>query len=289
MPAQIIDGKAIALELRGNLKEKISQLVTEGNRPPTLAVILIGDDPASHVYVGHKEKACASIGIRSVSHRLGEQTTQAELEALLKKLAKDDGIDGMLLQLPLPSHLKSAQALDCIPVEKDVDGLSPENQGRLLCRRPGLFSCTPLGCMDLIRKTGLELRGATAAVIGRSLLVGAPLATMIGQRGATVTGIHSKTQDPKKFTRDADLLVAAAGVHHLVDASWVKPGAVVIDVGMHRIDGKLAGDVDFDSVKEVASYITPVPGGVGPMTIAKLLENCVISYERNIAKAQLLS
>jgi methylenetetrahydrofolate dehydrogenase (NADP+)/methenyltetrahydrofolate cyclohydrolase len=279
MSAQIIDGKAIAQKVRDGLKLRVDGYKAEGSRAPSLAVVLVGDDPASQVYVGHKEKACANVGIKSVAHKISGDTNQADLEALLTKLSDDDEIDGILLQLPLPKHLNSDRALDCIKVTKDVDGLSPLNQGLLTVKKDGLFSCTPLGCMELIRSTGVEISGKRAVVIGRSILVGTPVATMLTHANATVTVIHSRTVAPEEIVRNADILVVAAGQHHMVDDTWIKPGAVVIDVGMHRIDGKLAGDVQFDKVKEVAGFVTPVPGGVGPMTIAMLLSNCLTAYE----------
>lgn len=284
MSAQVIDGKSIAQKVKEELKSKVEGYLSEGKRAPTLAVVLVGDDPASHVYVGHKEKACAAVGIKSIAHKISGEVSQEELESLLRSLSADDEVDGILLQLPLPGHLDSDSALDCIDVKKDVDGLSPMNQGLLAVKKPGLFSCTPLGCMELIRSTGIDIAGKRAVVIGRSILVGTPVATMLNQANATVTVIHSKTSRPEEIAREADILVVAAGKHHLVDASWVKPGAVVVDVGMHRIDGKLAGDVDFESVANVAAHLTPVPGGVGPMTIAMLLSNCLSAYQKNCSK-----
>ena len=227
------------------------------------------------MYVSHKEKGCAAVGVKSLAFRLPADTTQQTLNGKLKELAQEADVDGILLQLPLPGHLDEKVALDQIPAEKDVDGLSPTNQGLLVCRRPGLFSCTPLGCMELIRSTGTEISGKQAVVIGRSLLVGSPIATMLNHANATVTVVHSRTQQAEKVTAAADILVVAAGVHHMVKKDWIKPGAVVIDVGMHRIEGRLSGDVDFDGVKDVAGWITPVPGGVGPMTITMLLSNCL--------------
>ncbi len=283
MEARIIDGKLVSKNLKVKLSQEISDFVTKGHRPPALAVVLVGDDPASHVYVSHKEKGCQEVGIHSETFRLPSTTSQETLESLLNRLSSDASWDGILLQLPLPKHLASDRALDCIHVDKDVDGLSPLNQGRLMCGKPGLFSCTPLGCMELIRSTGVEIEGKNAVVIGRSILVGSPLATMLNHANATVTVIHSKTKDPAEIAARADILVAAAGRLHLVDETWVKPGAVVIDVGMHRLlDGKLTGDVDFEIVKRKAGFITPVPGGVGPMTIVMLLRNCFDAYRRSL-------
>lgn len=278
MSARVIDGKAIAQDIKNQLKSKIATLRASGQRSPCLAVILVGNDPASEVYVGHKKKACAEVGIESRSITLAADTSQLELEEHLRELNADPQVDGILLQLPLPRHLSSQTAIDLISPAKDVDGLTPFSQGLLVWRRAGHVSCTPLGVMELIRHTGLELTGKRAVVIGRSVLVGAPMATLLGNAGCTVTAVNSKTIDPAAITRQADLLVVAAGAKRLVRGDWVKPGAVVIDVGMHREDGKLVGDVCYEEVNKVASWITPVPGGVGPMTIVSLLSNCLAAY-----------
>ncbi|MFW7380292.1 MAG: bifunctional methylenetetrahydrofolate dehydrogenase/methenyltetrahydrofolate cyclohydrolase FolD [Oligoflexus sp.] len=278
MSARIIDGKAIANQIREQLRQQILSYQHSGHRPPCLAVILVGHDPASEVYVGHKKKACASIGIESRSFELPEDTTQDGLESLLRRLNEDETVDGILVQLPLPKHMNAERAIDMISPGKDVDGLTPFNQGMLVWRRPGLRSCTPYGVMKLLEAIDMPLEGKVAAVVGRSVLVGAPMATMLSNAGATVYSLHSKSENCPALTSQADILVVATGVYHLVDRSWVKPGAVVIDVGMHRLEHGLAGDVNFDDVKEIASYITPVPGGVGPTTIAMLLSNCVQAY-----------
>ena len=279
MSAQIIDGKAIAQELKTQLKAEVETIRSQGKRVPCLAVILVGNDPASEVYVGHKKKACAEVGIESRSLTLPADTTQEDLDEHLRALNDDHGVDGILLQLPLPAHLSSQRAIDLISPAKDVDGLTPISQGLLVWRRTGLVSCTPLGVMELIRRTGIKLSGSRAVVIGRSVLVGAPMATLLGNAGATVTAINSRTVDPAAITRQADLLVVAAGVKRLVGGDWIKPGAVVIDVGIHRDGQRLCGDVNFEEASKVASWITPVPGGVGPMTIVSLLRNCVSAYQ----------
>lgn len=284
MAAQWIDGRALAAQIKEQLQVQIKAWATAGWRPPCLAVVLVGDDPASQIYVQHKEKACAAIGMGSFKVTLPAQTSQSELLSTLQRLSRDDKFDGILLQLPLPSHLNSDAALDAIAVDKDVDGLTPLNQGRLVTRRSGLFSCTPLGCMALIQATGCAISGKRAVVIGRSLLVGAPLATMLSHANATVTIIHSRTLHPQNMAAQADILVVAAGQPELVDDQWIKPGAVVIDVGMHRLEGRLVGDVNQEAAAKVAGYLTPVPGGVGPMTIAMLLKNCVQAYrERQVS------
>lgn len=282
--ARIIDGKKIAADLKKALAVEVQELASHYPRPPCLAVVLVGDDPASQVYVSHKIKACDQVGIKSLAHRLPKETTSEALHQLLDDLSKEPDIDGILLQLPLPAHLNAADALDHIGVDKDVDGLTPLNQGFLASGRPGLFSCTPLGCIELIRSTGVAMAGARAVVVGRSLLVGAPVARLLEKENATVTVIHSRTPRPQEIAREADILVVAAGRMHLVDEDWIKPGAVVIDVGIHRKDGKLTGDCQFDSVEKKASYVTPVPGGVGPMTITMLLKNCVIAYRRHMSE-----
>ncbi len=280
MSAQIIDGKAIAQSIKDKLKAEVITLRAAAERAPCLAVVLVGNDPASEVYVGHKKKACAEVGIESRSITLAGDITQAALEQHLKQLNEDPSVDGILLQLPLPAHLNSQSAIDLISPRKDVDGLTPVSQGLLIWRRPAHVSCTPAGIMELVRSTGINLTGKRAVVIGRSVLVGAPVATLLGHAGATVTGVHSKTVNPAAICREADVLVVAAGVKHLVGSEWIKPGAVVIDVGIHRgEDGKLTGDVDFKEVAAKAAWITPVPGGVGPMTIVSLLRNCVSAFK----------
>lgn len=283
MSATIIDGKAIAQDIKRQLKGDIEAIRNRGLRAPCLAVILVGNDPASEVYVGHKKKACTMVGIESRAVHLPADTSQEELGRHLEALSKDDDVDGILLQLPLPSHLNAVAAIDLIDPTKDVDGLTPVNQGLLVWRRPSLVSCTPAGVMELIKATGVNLMGARALVMGRSVLVGAPLATLLSNAGATVHCLNSKTVDGPALTRQADVLVVATGVCHLVKGEDIKPGAIVIDVGMHRHDDKLTGDVVFEEAVEVASHITPVPGGVGPMTIAMLLRNCLQAYQQRLS------
>ncbi len=282
MTAHIIDGKVIAQSIKDQLKQKTAVLKAEGKRPPCLAVVLVGNDPASEVYVGHKKKACAEVGIESRSLTLPADISQETLSQHLRQLNADPDVDGILLQLPLPKHLQSDAAIDLISPEKDVDGLTPYSQGLLSWKRPGLTSCTPLGIMELIHSTGMDLRGKRAVVIGRSVLVGLPIAVLLGNAGATVTSLNSKTIRPEDFCRQADILVVAAGVRHMVKGDWIKPGSLVIDVGMHRDGKQLVGDVDFAEAAKTAGWITPVPGGVGPMTIASLLSNCVTAYERRV-------
>lgn len=280
MTAQIINGTAIGKAIRDGVRRRVTEIVSSGKRPPTLAVLLVGDDPASHVYVKHKEKACADAGINSKTFRLPANTTQREIIELIYSLNQDHEVDGILPQLPMPSHINRVDIISAIYPSKDVDGLSFYNQGRLAWNLPALRPCTPAGVMELLKASGINPNGKRAVVIGRSVLVGMPCYMLLMHAGATVTCVHSKTENPEAVCREADILVAAAGAKHLVQKSWVKPGAVVIDVGMHKNDdGKLTGDVNSDQVKDVASFLTPVPGGVGPMTIAMLMKNCVEAYE----------
>ncbi len=271
---KIIDGKALAGNLRAKLKEKIekSEII------PGLAVVIVGEDPASRIYVRNKIKACAEIGIRSYSYELPANATQKEVEDLLDKLAVNDEIHGILLQLPLPKGLNSESAMSHIPVEKDVDGFSAENLGLLTLHKEKIVACTPLGIMKMLESEGVELSGKRAVVLGRSDTVGKPMAMLLLNANATVTVCHSKTVDLKEICQSADVLVSAVGKAKFVTADMVKDGAVVIDVGMNRDeDGKLCGDVDFENVKEKASLITPVPGGVGPMTITMLMYNTCVT------------
>lgn len=273
---KIIDGKAIASELRAELKLKIEQ----STEKPGLAVIIVGEDPASQIYVRNKIKACAELGIRSYAYELPAETSQEELEALLDKLAADKAVDGILLQLPLPKHLDSEAASKHIPFEKDVDGFSAENLGLLMQHKEEIAACTPLGVMKLLEKEGIDPTGKYAVVLGRSETVGKPMAMLLLNANATVTVCHSKTQNLRALCAQADILISAVGKAKFVTADMVKEGAVVIDVGMNRDEnGKLCGDVDFDSVKEKASYITPVPGGVGPMTITMLMYNTYTRFK----------
>ncbi len=279
MSASIIDGKKIASEYKEEIKIEIQTIVSKGHRAPCLAVILVGNDPASEVYVGHKKKACTHVGIDSKSIELPGEASQDDLTNVLNELNSDDSVDGILLQLPLPKHLDSSKAIDLIAPDKDVDGLTAFNQGLLVWKRDGLRSCTPFGIMKLLEKMNISILGKDVCVLGRSVLVGAPIATMLSNAGATVTCCHSKTRDSAAEARRADIVIVATGIHHLVKKDWIKPGATVIDVGIHRHDGKLSGDVAFDECAEVAGAITPVPGGVGPMTIAMLLWNCLKAYK----------
>ena len=271
---KIIDGKAIAAELRLELKEKIEKM----ERKPGLAVVIVGEDPASRIYVRNKIKACAELGVRSYSYELPNEATQAEVECLLDELARDVNVDGILLQLPLPKHLDSEAAVSHIPFEKDVDGFSAKNLGLLMQHKEKIVACTPLGVMKLLEREGIDLQGKNAVVLGRSETVGKPMAMLLLNANATVTVCHSKTQNLKEICRNADVLISAIGKSKFVTADMVKDGAVVIDVGINRDEfGKLCGDVDFENVKDKTSFITPVPGGVGPMTITMLMYNTYIT------------
>ena len=271
---KLIDGKACAAELRAELKEKIDKL----QRKPGLAVVIVGEDSASQIYVRNKIKACNELGIRSYSYELPTTSTQEEVEKLLDVLAKDEQVDGILLQLPLPKGLNAEAAIRHIPVEKDVDGFTALNLGLLLQNKQQVAACTPLGIMKMLEREGIDPSGKRAVVLGRSETVGKPMAMLLLNANATVTICHSKTQNLAEICKTADILVAAVGKPKFVTADMVKEGAVVIDVGMHRNeDGKLCGDVDFENVKEHTSYITPVPGGVGPMTITMLMYNTYIT------------
>ena len=278
-----IDGKAVAAAVRGEVRERAARLAARGIEPG-LATVLVGDDRASQIYVGSKERACGEVGIRSFGHRLPASISQAELLDLIVRLGRDDRVHGILVQLPLPAPLEAQPIIEVIPPAKDVDGLHPVSQGRLLAGQPGMRPCTPLGVMRLLDETGVQLRGARAVVVGRSLLVGKPVALLLLERHATVTMCHSRTADLAGEVGRADILVAATGQAGLVHGDWVRPGAVVIDVGINRgADGKLTGDVEFGPAAERASHITPVPGGVGPMTVAMLLANTVTAAERAAA------
>lgn len=272
MAAQIIDGKVLSTAYRETVKEKVEALARVGVTPG-LAVLLVGEDPASQIYVRNKERGCQEVGIRSITIRLPADTSQQDLEAQITALNQDKDIHGILVQLPLPKHLNEAVALKLIDAEKDVDGFHIENMGKLLLGQDCVTACTPKGAMDMIHSTGVQVQGKEAVVIGRSNIVGKPMALLLLQENATVTICHSRTENLAQHTRRADILVAAVGKAKMITADMVKPGAVVIDVGINRVDGKVVGDVDFDSVKEVAGYITPVPGGVGRMTITMLLDN----------------
>ena len=273
--AIVIDGKAVAAKVRGEAAADAAAFRERYGRAPSLHVVLVGDDPASHTYVRNKEKAARDCGIDGTTHRLA-MASQEELEALVDRLSEDRGVDGILVQLPLPKGLWEQPVIDRIDPGKDVDGVHPTTAGLLVSGRPGLVPCTPQGCMRLIDEVGLELKGARALVIGRSMLVGKPVAHLLLARHATVTVAHSRTRDLAEACGNADVLIAAVGKARLVKGEWVKRGAVVIDVGTNRgEDGKLVGDVEYEVAKERARAITPVPGGVGPMTIAYLLKNTV--------------
>ena len=273
--AEIIDGKAIAKQLRDSIKRHVDVLIEDHKILPTLAVVIVGDDPASQIYVRNKKKTAEKAGIRSIVHALPGNTSQDELLLLVQKLNKDAMIHGILVQLPLPKQIDEATIIRVIDPLKDVDGLHIENVGRLASGLPGLFPCTPLGCVALLKTVHRSLSGLHAVVIGRSNLVGKPLAQLLLRENCTVTVCHSRTPNISHVTREADILIAAVGKAELVKHDWVKPGAVVIDVGINRSGDTIVGDVDFASVLTVAGYLTPVPGGVGPMTIACLLGNTV--------------
>jgi methylenetetrahydrofolate dehydrogenase (NADP+)/methenyltetrahydrofolate cyclohydrolase len=272
--AKIIDGKAVAAEVRERVRAEVAEYAAaNGGRAPGLATVLVGEDPASQIYVRNKHKACEEAGMRSIHHGLASDTTQADLLELIEGLNADDDVDGILVQLPVPEQIDPDAVLATLEPRKDVDGLTPTNAGLLASGAPGLVPCTPAGVMELLRHEGVELEGAEAVVVGRSNLVGRPVASLLLGANATVTTCHSRTRDLPAVCARGDVLVAAVGSPRLIGADAVKPGATVIDVGMNRSDDGLAGDVDFDAVSEVAGAITPVPGGVGPMTIAMLLAN----------------
>jgi methylenetetrahydrofolate dehydrogenase (NADP+)/methenyltetrahydrofolate cyclohydrolase len=279
MTARIIDGTALSRELRAALSERATRLTNQG-RQPGLAVVLVGDDPASRIYVRNKVRACAEAGVYSETHELSAQAAQGEIIERIHALNADPRIHGILVQLPLPKHIDEGKVLAAVKAEKDVDGFHLQNVGSLVIGQPGQVPCTPAGCMAMLDHIGVDLTGQEAVVVGRSNIVGKPMALLLLQRSATVTICTSKTRDLAAHTRRADVLVVATGKPRLVTGDMVKPGAVVIDVGINRLpDGKLVGDVDFEAVKEKAAWITPVPGGVGPMTITMLLANTIRAAE----------
>lgn len=283
MSAQILDGKALAQTLRQNLAVRVQELMTRIGRPPGLAVLMVGDNPASAVYVRNKETACAQVGIASLGQHLPGNTSQAELSRIIAELNADPRVDGILMQLPLPGHLDAVALLHELDPLKDADGLHPLNLGHLVRSEAGLRSCTPAGVMEVLKAYNINPAGKKAVVVGRSILVGKPLVLMLLEENATVTIAHSRTPDLAAVTREADILVAAVGKPELITADMVKPGAVVIDVGINRVEdgtpkGKLVGDVAYNEVAAIAGAITPVPGGIGPMTVAILLQNTVWSY-----------
>lgn len=280
MTAQIIDGKAIANTLLDSIKARINSRVQANKRAPGLAVIVLGDDPASAIYVRNKRLACEKVGIRSIAYDIPATTTEIELLALIKQLNEDNTIDGILVQSPLPAHIKDAHVIECISSDKDVDGFHPYNLGRLAVRQPTLRSCTPFGVIKMLEATNINLIGLDAVVVGVSNHVGRPMALELLLAGCTVTSCHRHTKDLSKVVSQADLVVAAVGKAGLIKGEWIKPGAVVIDIGINRLaDGTICGDVDFNVAKTRASWITPVPGGVGPMTVATLLENTLLALE----------
>ena len=286
MTAQIIDGKALAQQLRGQITSQAQQLTQAGHQPG-LAVILVGDNPASQVYVANKVKACEQTGIHSVLERYPQTITETELLQHIARLNAAADIDGILVQLPLPKHIDAHKVIEAISPQKDVDGFHVASAGALLTGLTGFRPCTPAGCMEMLKSISYPIKGKHAVVIGRSNIVGKPMALMLLEKSATVTICHSATPDLSHFTKDADIIVAAVGKAKLITADMVKPGAVVIDVGMNRDEaGKLCGDVDYDSVKEVAGWITPVPGGVGPMTITMLLVNTIESAQHRLKANQ---
>ena len=281
---KILDGKAVSLKVKESVKVRADELKKFGIEP-TLAVVLVGEDKASQTYVRAKEKACNEYGIKSVAHRLSENTTQNELLALINVLNLDDSIHGILVQLPLPKHIDTNVVLAAIDPRKDVDGFHAVNVGKLVSGLDGFVPCTPLGVMEILKEYGIDVAGLNAVVIGRSNIVGKPMANLLLNASATVTVTHSKTKNLKEICKSADLIVAAIGRPFFLKADMVKDGAVVVDVGINRLDdGRLVGDVDFEEVAPKCSYITPVPGGVGPMTIAMLLNNTILAAQAKIAK-----
>lgn len=280
MTAQIISGTQLASQIKSNVAQQISQYVAQGKRAPSLAVILVGADPASQVYVGSKRKSCAEIGIVSKSYDLPETTTEQALLELIEELNQDAEVNGILVQLPLPKHIDSTKVIEQISPEKDVDGFHPYNVGRLCQRIPTLRACTPYGVMKLLETTGISFYGKHAVIVGASNIVGRPMALELLLAGCTVTVTHRFTEDLASHIRQADILVVAVGKPKFIKGEWIKEGAVVVDVGINRLEGKLVGDVEFDVAAQRASYITPVPGGVGPMTVAMLMQNTLSAYEK---------
>lgn len=279
--AQIIDGKKISQEIKDELKEKVETLKAQG-KEGALAVIQVGNDPASSVYVNNKKKACAYIGIESIAYELPEETSEEELLQLIEKLNLDSKVNGILVQLPVPAHIDADKIIRTISPEKDVDGFHPQNVGKLVIGENGFVSCTPAGIIQLLKRSNIEIAGKNCVVIGRSNIVGKPMALLMLRENATVTVAHSKTKNLKEICKTADILIVAIGKPQFITAEYVKEGAVVIDVGIHRnAQNKLCGDVKQDEVEPIASAITPVPGGVGPMTIAMLMNNCVESMENS--------
>ena len=283
MSKKIIDGKLVSANIREEIKKRTKVIKEKYSRVPGLAAVLVGEDPASQIYVRNKRKSCADVGIYSEEHKLSESTTQDELLELINKLNNDVNINGILVQLPLPNHIDESNILSSVASDKDVDGFHPINAGHLFEGKPEFIPCTPHGIIKMLEFYNIDIEGKNAVVLGRSNIVGKPAAILLLQKNATVTICHSRTKNLNHELKKADIIVAAIGKAHFVKKDMVKEGAVVIDVGINRLEtGKLAGDVDFDQVQEIASFITPVPGGVGPMTITMLLWNTLISLEKSI-------
>jgi methylenetetrahydrofolate dehydrogenase (NADP+)/methenyltetrahydrofolate cyclohydrolase len=281
----IIDGKAVAREIQAEIKEEVEGLKRRWGMVPGLGVVLVGDDPASHLYVKNKEKACKEVGIRSEEHLLPASISERDILSLIQKLNRNDEIHGILVQLPLPAHVRAERVLNAVSPQKDIDGFHPVNQGLLLSGGEGFRPCTPVGIMKLLDSVRCDPKGKNATVVGRSNIVGKPVAIMLLERHATVTICHSRTAQLKDEVGRADIVVAAIGKAAMIRGDWIKPGAVVIDVGINRLpSGKLSGDVEFESAKERASYITPVPGGVGPMTICMLLFNTLRAAKESLQR-----
>jgi methylenetetrahydrofolate dehydrogenase (NADP+)/methenyltetrahydrofolate cyclohydrolase len=279
----VVDGLALAQQLRKHMSEEVGKLVSSGRRPPCLAVVLVGDDPASASYIKGKRRACKRVGMDSVEHDLPAEASQEEVIGLIQRLNRDAAVDGILVQLPLPDAVNANAVAAAIDPDKDVDGVSPTNAGLLLAGEEGLFPCTPLGILEILDHYKIPLEGANAVVIGRSMIVGKPISLMLQQRHATVTMCHSRTRDLAGICRSADLIVAATGRPRMVKADWIRPGAAVIDVGVSSVEGELVGDVDLESAIGVAKLITPHRRGVGPMTITMLLHNTLIAYRKRMS------
>lgn len=282
MSAQVISGNALSSQIKTQVSEQIAAFVAQGKRAPGLAVVLVGADPASQVYVNSKRKSCAEIGIQSKSYDLPQETSEQDLLDLIQELNEDESVDGILVQLPLPAHIDSTKVIEAISPSKDVDGFHPYNVGRLCQRIPTLRACTPYGVMKLLETTGADLYGKHAVIVGASNIVGRPMALELLLAGCTVTVTHRFTKDLASHVRQADILVVAVGKARFIPGEWVKENAIVIDVGINRVDGKIVGDVEFDVASEKASFITPVPGGVGPMTVAMLMHNTLQAYQNHL-------
>lgn len=282
MSAVLIDGKKIAGEINEEIKKEVEKLTAEGRRKPSLAVVLVGDDPASTIYVSRKEKSCITTGINSIVKKLSSDISEKELISILKKMNEDDNIDGILVQLPLPGHIDSDAVTNFISPSKDVDGFGVVNLGKLILNKPFLVPCTPAGILELLKRSGCDISGKNTVVLGRSNIVGKPVAMLMMHNNSTVTICHSKTRNIDEICGNADILIAAIGKANFVRTNMVKKGSYVIDVGINRVDGKLVGDVCFDEAVEKAAAITPVPGGVGPMTVAMLLKNTITAYRFNL-------